>query len=53
MFTFDPESFATLCQDVRLRRLADDPFGQHCSNVDHMLTIVEHKKDFPVADNGR
>ena len=53
MFTFDPESFATRCQDVRLRRLANDPFGQHCCNVDHMLTIVEHKKYFLGADKGR
>jgi hypothetical protein len=53
IFTFYPESFATRCQDVRLPGLADDPFGQHCRNVDHMLAIVEHKEYFLVADKGR
>jgi hypothetical protein len=50
MFAFNPESFATCCQDVRSRCLADDSFGDHCSRVDHMLAIIEHKKYFPLTN---
>ena len=34
-------------------RLADDAFGQRCRNADHVLAIVEHKEDLPVADKGQ
>jgi hypothetical protein len=53
MFSFNPESFATRCQDVCLRGLADDPLRKCGSRVDHMLAIVEDKKDFLVANKGR
>ena len=53
MFTFDPEGFAAGRQDVRLWCLADDPFGQTRRRVDHVLAIVEHEKDFLVANKGQ
>ena len=53
MFAFNPEGFTTRCQDVRLRRFTDDPFGQCGCRVDHMLAIVEDEKDLPVANKGR
>ena len=52
MFAFNPESFAARCQDVCLRGLTDDPFGQCSGRVDHVLTIIEHKKYFLVANKG-
>src|SRR5580692_9930374 len=53
MFTFHPERFAAGRQDVRLRCLADDAFGQRCRNADNMLAIVEHEQDLPVANKGQ
>ena len=53
MFTFDPERFAAGRQDVRLRCLADDAFGQRRHNADHVLAIVEHEEDLPVTDKGQ
>jgi len=31
MFTFNPESFTTRCENVRLRCLANEPFGHRRS----------------------
>ena len=52
MFTFHPERFSAGRQDVCLRCLADDAFGQRCRNADHVLAIVEHEEDPPVANKG-
>src|SRR5580658_9476006 len=38
---------------MRLWRLADDTFGQRCRNTDHVLAIVEHEEDLPVANKGQ
>jgi hypothetical protein len=53
VLTFRLEGFAAGRQDVRLRCLADDAFGQCCRNADHMLATVEHEQDLPVANKGQ
>jgi hypothetical protein len=53
MFTFHPERFAAGRQDVRLRCLVDNAFGQRCRNADHVLAIVEYEKKLFVADKGQ
>ena len=53
MFTFHPEGFAAGRQDVRLGRPDDEAFGQCCRNTDHVLAIVEHEEDLPVANKGQ
>ena len=53
MFTFHPERFAAGRQDVRLWCLADDAFGQCCRNADHVIAIVEHEQDLPVANKSQ
>src|SRR6202453_2100659 len=53
MFTFRPERFSAARQDVRLRWLADDAFGQRWRNADHMLAIVEHDEKLLVANKGK
>src|ERR1700733_7694043 len=52
-FAFHTESFAAGRQDVRLWCTANDAFGQCCSNADHVLAIVKHKKNLPVANKGQ
>ena len=52
MFAFDPEGFAAGRQDVRLRRLADDAFGQRRRNADHVLAADEHEEDLVDANKG-
>jgi len=49
MLTFDPQCLPAGCQDVRMRCLADNGFGQCRRRIDHVLTIIEHKEDPPVA----
>jgi hypothetical protein len=53
MFTFDPQCLPASCQDVRLRRLADNGFNQRRRRVDHMFAIIEQKEDSPVAKKGQ
>src|SRR5260221_13365740 len=53
MFTFHSEGFAAGRQNVRLGRLTDEAFGQCCRNTDHVLAIVEHEEDLPVANKGQ
>jgi hypothetical protein len=48
-FTFDTERLAAGRKDMRLRCLADDPFGQFGCRVDHVLTVVEDQEDLLVA----
>src|SRR5271167_4083924 len=53
VFAFHPERFVAGRQDMRLWCLADDTFGQRCRNADHVLAIVEHEEDLPVANKGQ
>src|SRR5580698_10542062 len=53
MFTFHAKRFPAGRQDVRLWCLADDAFGQCCSNSDHVLATVEYEKYLPVANKGQ
>ncbi len=53
MLAFDPQRLPAGCQDVRLRCLADNAFGQRRRRVDHVLAIIEHKEDSPLAKKGQ
>src|SRR5277367_715681 len=53
MLAFHTERFAAGRQDVCLWCLTDDAFGQCCRNADHVLAIVEHEEDLPVANKSQ
>src|SRR6202453_2442236 len=53
VFAFHSERLAAGRLDMRLWWLADDTVGQRCRNADHVLAIVEHEEDLPVANKGQ
>jgi len=53
MLTSYSKCFATGRQDVCLGRFTDDALGQCSRGIDHVLTIVENKKDFLLTEKGK
>src|ERR1700758_1035558 len=52
VLTWYSKSFATGRQDVCLGRFTGDALGQCSRGIDHVLAIVENKKDFLLAEKG-
>src|SRR5580704_5073021 len=53
MLTSNSKCFATGRQDVCLGRFTDHALGQRSRRIDHVLAVVENKKDFLLTEKGK